>query len=148
MQELGASILHTAKNSRIYTFTWFFHIYNSSSLDSTKLGLCGGGCLVTKSCLLATPWTAAHQAPLSMEFSSQEYWSGLAFPFPGDLPDPEMELTPPALQAVSCIASRFFTAGSPCAVLYCSNYYWKKIHKEIDPCSSDPCWARVNCIYF
>ena len=35
-----------------------------------------------------TPWTVAHQAPLSMEFSRQEYWSGFPFPFLGDLPDP------------------------------------------------------------
>ena len=45
-----------------------------------------------------TPWTVAHQAPPSMEFSRQEYWSGLPFPFPGDLPDPEIEPGSPALQ--------------------------------------------------
>ena len=102
MQELGASILHTAKNSRIYTFTWFFHIYNSSSLDSTKLGLCGGGCLVTKSCLtLATPWTAAHQAPLSMGLSRQEYWRGLPCPLPGDHPNPGIKPRSATLQADS-----------------------------------------------
>ena len=39
-----------------------------------------------------TPWIAAGQAPLSMEFSRQEYWSGLQFPSLGDLPDPEIEL--------------------------------------------------------
>ena len=51
-----------------------------------------GGDLVTKSCLtLATPWTVARQAPLSMEFSSQEYWNGLPFPSPGDLLDPGTE---------------------------------------------------------
>ena len=50
-----------------------------------------------------TPWTIAHQAPLSMEFSSQEYWSGLPFPFPGDLPDPGIEPVSPALQAVFTI---------------------------------------------
>ena len=42
--------------------------------------------------LLATPWTAARQAPLSMGFPRQEYWSGLPFPSPGDLPDPGTEL--------------------------------------------------------
>ena len=47
----------------------------------------------------ATPWTAAHQAPLSMEFSRQEYWSGLPFSTPGDLPDPGIEPVSPALQA-------------------------------------------------
>jgi len=41
--------------------------------------------------LFATPWTAAHQAPLSMEFSREEYWSGLPFPSPGDLPNPGIE---------------------------------------------------------
>ena len=38
-----------------------------------------------------TPWTVAHQAPLSMEFSRQEYWSGLPFPTPGDLPNPMVD---------------------------------------------------------
>ena len=47
----------------------------------------------------ATPWTAAHQAPLSMGFSRQGYWSGLSFPSPGDLPDPGIEPRSPALQA-------------------------------------------------
>ena len=41
--------------------------------------------------LFVTLWTVAHQAPLSMEFSRQEYWSGLPFPPPGDLPDPEIK---------------------------------------------------------
>ena len=48
--------------------------------------------------LFASPWTAAHQAPLSMGFSRQEYWSGLPRPPPGDLPDPGFE------PHVSCIA--------------------------------------------
>ena len=41
--------------------------------------------------LFATPWSVAHQAPLSMGFSRQEYWSGLPFPSPGDLPDPGID---------------------------------------------------------
>ena len=49
----------------------------------------------------ATPWTVVHQAPLSMGFSRQEYWSGLPFPSPGDLPDPGIEPRSPALQADS-----------------------------------------------
>ena len=58
--------------------------------------------LVAKSCLtLATPWTVARQAPLSMGFSRQAYWSGLPFPSPGDLPNPGIEPGPPALQADS-----------------------------------------------
>ena len=46
-------------------------------------------------------WTVALQAPLSMGFSKQEYWGGLPFPPPGDLPDPGIELWSPALQADS-----------------------------------------------
>ena len=46
-------------------------------------------------------WTVAHQASLSMEFSRQEYWSGLPFPSPGDLLDPGIEPGFPALQADS-----------------------------------------------
>ena len=49
--------------------------------------------------LFATLWTVAHQAPLYMGFSKQEYWSGLPFPSPGDLPDPGIEPRSPALQA-------------------------------------------------
>ena len=48
--------------------------------------------------LFATLWTVAYQAPLSMGFSRQEYWSGLPFPSPGDLPDSGMEPRSPALQ--------------------------------------------------
>ena len=60
------------------------------------------GGLITKSCLtLSTPWTVACQAPLSMEFSRQEYWGGLPFPSPGDLPNPGIEPGFPALQADS-----------------------------------------------
>jgi len=63
--------------------------------------VCIGG-LVAKSCpTLATPWTVAHQTPLSMGFSRQEYWSGLLFSSPGDLPYLGIELGSPALQADS-----------------------------------------------
>ena len=49
--------------------------------------------------LFATPWTVAYQAPLSMGFSRQGYWSGLPFPSPGDLPDPGIKPRSPTLQA-------------------------------------------------
>ena len=49
--------------------------------------------------LFATPWTVAYQAPRSMEFSRQEYWSGLPFPSQGDLPNPGIEPGSPILQA-------------------------------------------------
>ena len=48
-----------------------------------------------------TPWIVAHQAPLSMEFSRQEHWSGLPCPLPRDLPDPGIEPKSPTLQTDS-----------------------------------------------
>ena len=50
-----------------------------------------------------TPQTVAHQAPLSMAFPRQEYWNGLPFPFPGDLPNPRIEPGSPAVQADSLL---------------------------------------------
>ena len=55
----------------------------------------------------ATPWFVAHQAPLSMGFPRQEYWSGLPFPSPGDLPDPGIKFMSPTL------AGGFFTTELP-----------------------------------
>ena len=58
--------------------------------------------LVAQSCLtVATPWTVAHQTPRSMGFYRQEYWSGLPFPSPGDLPNPGIKPRSPALQVDS-----------------------------------------------
>ena len=68
---------------------------------SLSLFLFHGG-LVAKSCLThAIPRIVACQAPLSMGFSRQEFWSGLLFPFPEDLPDPGIEPWSPALQVDS-----------------------------------------------
>ena len=61
--------------------------------------------------LFATPWTVAYQRHLSMGFSRQEYWSGLPFPSPGDLPDPGIELGSPVLQAFYPLSHQ----GSPLA---------------------------------
>ena len=58
--------------------------------------------LVAQSCLtFCDPWTVAHQASLSMEFFRKEYWIGLPFPSPEDLPNPGMEPGSPTLQADS-----------------------------------------------
>ena len=51
-----------------------------------------------------TPWTLVHQAPLSMGFSRQEYWSRVPFPIPGNLPVPEIEPESPVLQAESLLS--------------------------------------------
>ena len=53
--------------------------------------------------LFATLWTVVYQAPPSTEFSRQEYWTGLPFPFPGDFPDPGIEPGSPAVQADTTI---------------------------------------------
>ena len=55
-----------------------------------------------------TPWTIARQAPLSMGFSKQEYWSELLFPSPGDLPNPEIKPGSPALQGRFCLLCCYF----------------------------------------
>ena len=66
--------------------------------------------LISHVLLFATLWTIAHQAPLFMEFSRQEYWSGLSSPTPGDLPDPGIKLASPVSPA---LAGRFFATAPP-----------------------------------
>ena len=78
--------------------------------------------------LFATPWTVAYQAPPSMGFSRQEYWSGLPFPSPGDLPDPGIEPGSPALEADTLISE---PPGKPPAqnslqkTKAVTHFYWK-----------------------
>ena len=70
--------------------------------------------------LFATPWTLAHQAPLSMGFSRQEHWSGLLFPSPEDLPEPEIEptsLTSPALEGTFLTTSATWETPIPQCLL-------------------------------
>ena len=88
---------HTHTHIYIYIFFFFF----------TKRGCCA---VLSHVWLLATPWTVAYQALLSMEFSRQEHWSGLPFPIPGDLPDPRMK---PVFLVFSTLAGRFFTSVPP-----------------------------------
>ena len=59
--------------------------------------------LVSRVRFFATPWTVARQAPLSMGFSSQDYWDGFPFPSPGNLPDSGIKPRSPALQADSLL---------------------------------------------
>ena len=74
--------------------------------------------------LLATPWIVAHQAPPSMAFSRQEYWSGLPFPSPGDLPDPGIKPGSPALPPDSLPSE---PQGSP-SPQKCIIIQTKKVH--------------------
>ena len=75
--------------------------------------------------LFVTPGTVAHQAPLSMGFSGQEYWSGLPFPSPGDLPDPEIKSRSPALQADSL---PFEPPGKPYSQYVYAFYFTSLFH--------------------
>ena len=73
-----------------------------------KMFMLGSYCLVTNCVwLFEIPLTVARQAPLTMRLSRQEYWSGLPFPLPDDLPKPEIKLTS------STLVGRFFTAKTP-----------------------------------
>ena len=83
---------------------------------------------------LVTPWTLAHQAPLSMGFPRQEYWTGLTLSSPGDLPYPETKLTSPGL------AGRFFTTEPP------GKPHWMNIHEEINCCLLNLKEAAKTCL--
>ena len=74
--------------------------------------------LLSRVQLSVTPWTVAHQDPLFMAFSRQEYWSGLPFPVPGDLPNPGIELSSLACSALV----RWFFTTAPLGKLYNKQY--------------------------
>ena len=110
------------------------HYYSSiSSLTVTCLIACVCVCVcvcelsqLSRVQLFATLWNVLGQAPQSMRFSRQEYWSGLPFPLPGDLPDGRMEPMSPALQADSLPMSHL---GNPFNCLQSS--YWKLLFLTI-----------------
>ena len=80
--------------------------------------------------LFVTPWTIAFQAPLSLEFSSQEYWGGLSCPPPGDLPDSRIKPSSPALQVIL--------------------YHWatgETLHCQTDTAKSSLLCLKVNSTY-
>ena len=79
-----------------------FHVLTMK--NSTAMNIEGKVKLLSHVWLFATLWSVAHQAPLSKGFSRQEYWSGLQFPSPGDLPNPGIERRFPTLQADALIS--------------------------------------------
>ena len=83
---------------------------SQSSINFVSLSVCV--CVLLLSCVqfFATLWTVAHQGSLSMDFSREEYWSGLPFPTPGDLPDPGIQTM---TLVSSALAGGFFTAVPP-----------------------------------
>ena len=87
-----------------------------SSLIKTELCICVHGLSCFSSvCLFETLWTVAHQAPLSMGFSRQEYWNVLPRPPPGDFPDPRIK---PRSHMSPALAGRFFTTSATWEVQY------------------------------
>ena len=74
--------------------------------------------------LCVTLWTVAHQAPLSIRFSRQEYWSGLPCPSPGDLPYPESEPSSPVSPASQVDSLPTELLGKPTNVMYLT-YVWE-----------------------
>ena len=106
------------------------------------------GCLVAQSSpTLSTPQTVACQAPLSMRFSRQEYWDGLPFPFPGDLPHPGIEPRFPAFQADSLLIELW---GKPVQETLVRSLGWEGLlEKEMATHSSNPMdrgawWVTVH----
>ena len=91
-------------------------------------------CAQSLSCvqLFVTPWTEAHQAPLSVEFSRQEYWSGLPLPTLGDLPD--LGIKPTSLASLA-LAGRFFTncATQEAPVLALTSLKSKTQNNQLSP---------------
>ena len=85
-------------------------IINSSAMSSSEWLEVACVCAVSHVQHFAAQWTITHQDPLSMEFFRQDYWRGLPFPTPGDLPNPGIEHTHLASPA---LAGRFFTTAPP-----------------------------------
>ena len=110
------------------TSTWGIKVPRVSLRTHMRARECVCGCvqLLSHIRLFATLWTVAHQAPLSMGFSRQEYWSGLPFPTPGDLSDPRIKPTSPASPE---LAGGFFATtpyGKPTSLLH-THFVFQKL---------------------
>ena len=106
-------------NIHYYYFLKMCHFYQMTNSEVLlvkakkllfKMCVCAHMCALTHVQLFVTPWTVANQAPLSMGFPRQEYWSGSPFPTSRDLPDPEME---PTSLSTPGLAGGFFTTAPP-----------------------------------
>ena len=94
LTKITVSTLQSQNTTRVNqvimaTFLWSYRMWQERKKGKS----------LSRVWLFVTPWAVDYQAPLSMEFSRQEYWSGLPFPSPGDLPDPGIEPGSPTLQA-------------------------------------------------
>ena len=115
--------------------------------------------------LLATPWTVAYQAPSSMGFSRHEYWSGVPFPSPSDLPNPGIEPRYPALQADALLSEPIyvFIISNKITNVHKSYYRWyghfkfikiflyNKLIFYVDIAVISTLWSntgKYDCLYF
>ena len=96
--------------------------------------------------LFATPWTVAHQAPPSMGFSRQEYWSGVPFPSPGDLPNPGIKPRSPAFQADAFTSELPGKPGSVYSqrISLKKNYPLSRKQDHIGPKMADGSWESLT----
>ena len=131
----------------------FWSLQFPSKLAHSQLCVCVCVCVLRGfSCirLFVTPWTAAHQAPLSMGFSRQEYWRGLPCPPPGDLPNPGIELEFPASSALQVHSLPVSHQGSLHTLSCISSnptlvYSLQKKKREVE---SIPFWASGSEILY
>ena len=126
--------LYFSSTSRIPTFPTGITSAPNDCLVKQYFRVCAQ-LLFSSVWLFVTSWTVARQAPLSMGFSRPEYWNGLLFPSPGDLPHPEIEPASPAL------AGGFFTTEPPgklgcwgriqpliCSLLVCHSVWFRSVY--------------------
>ena len=110
LQPIGRKELDTTEQLSLKLSPTWWYLGRSKYLIQPASTRARGVPVCSSVRLFVTPWTVACQAPLSMESSRQEYWSGLPFPPPGDLPDLGIELTSLVSPA---LAGRFFTIEPP-----------------------------------
>ena len=136
--------LYPAASSLVLHPAMFEHLsHYNSDLSLTRLSTycicfyCLRACVFSCVRFFVAWWTVARQAPLSMEFSRQEYWSGMLFPSLRDLPDPGVEPRSPALQADSLLSE------SPGKLMR-----GEQDRKQVRGCKSMliPAWANTSCL--
>ena len=124
MSSKAQVLVHKIEQFHRFSHSLIFSQYHSLTYPAADV--------IGKSCpTFVTPWTVAHQAPLSMGFHRQEYWSALPCPPPGNLPDPGIEPRSPTLQAYSLLPSH---QGSPveCKVMS-KSFAFDVIHIPVNP---------------